>query len=963
VFVISQNRRQQTMPLDTDHPLFASLFRTLGFALFLLVVGAGSSSFAQGIIEGTVVERGSEDPLPNVNVTIPELGLGAATNVEGEYQVEDVPPGEHVVRARFVGFQTREQRVTVQDGQTTTLDFMLRPSNMEMDEVVVTGQGGDAQRREIGNSISSLDGADIEDAASQSLGDLLQGRSSGTTVMANSGQVGTARSIRLRGNNSVTQGNRPLIYVDGVRMNNQTLSGDSENNQGMSSFDDINPNDIERIEVIKGLAATTLYGTEASAGVIQVFTKAGSQGAPRFSFSTQQGANHLSQIGNQDFHSELDANTGDFLRTGHTQRYNLSVRGGTGDLNYYTSAQFGREEGVIDPQGSQDYGLRANFQYTPLDDLSIKVNNSYTRRDVTWIPSGNNAEGFLLNSIRGDAGYTPDGDHSVVFDMDLNTLTDHFTSGLNLNWTPTSSMNHSFQIGLDYVSSEYKEERPFQFFFEPLGDRENQTEVNSELTFEYTGSYDTEIGENFSSNTTIGGQIFRDQFTSLNGFGYEFAGPGEKVLDSAARTEAFETQLTEVSGGFFGQQRFGWADRAFLTLGLRVDGHNTFGDDFGLAPYPKASFSYLVSEHSFWPDWWDSLKLRSAYGESGQAPGAFDAIRTYESVSGDEGQPGLTPGNIGDPDLGPERSRELEVGFEGSAFEDRIGGEFTWYYQRTYDGLLSVQPTPSEGFTQSQLRNVGEFRTKGIEAELNLDVLRRQTVDWSVGGGLSTNFSKVLDTGDAGDIYLGWRNEAREGFPLPSFFHDRAVNPDEIPEDPTDIEMEEQFIGPTYPTHTMNLNTSVTLWDDLSMEVVGEGQFGHVLSSGTAYQNVRRGEWPTCNDIQAQIDQGDYSGLTAGEIANCDPVQTTYGQWTRSADFFKIRSASISYRLPADWLPSGVRNALLKFEGRNLLTITDYPGLDPEAFEDGARDFAIYRQEYYNMPPLRSFTFTFRTSF
>ena len=939
-------------------PLYAS-------AAVLLLAALPHLALAQGTIQGTVTDDELADPLPGVNVIVLELDQGAATGVDGTYEIADVPAGTYTVEARYIGFEPARREVTVADGEAVTVDFTLGASTLEMDEVIVTGTGGNARRREIGNSIAQINAAEIEATPTTDFGDLLQGRSAGVTIMDNSGQAGAGATIRLRGVNSVTQGNTPLIYIDGVRVTNSPLGADPETNQATSALNDINPDDILRIEVIKGPAATTLYGTEASSGVIQVFTKRGASGRPQVDFAIRQGVNNMGTAGPEalsinDCTGEPGCpEGGDWFRNGHLQSYNLSVRGGTGDINYFVSGKWGREEGVVAPQGSEGYSIRGNFDFTPTPGLKISFNNSYAYRDTRWIPDGNNAEGLLLNVLRGDQGYTPDNNDALVLEMLLGTESNHFTSGLSFNWTPTSGMLHQLNLGLDYVESAYTEERPFGFFYDPLGDRENDTELRRDLTFDYNGSYNWQLTSSISSSSSWGGQLYKDTFAGVNGFGYEFAGPGRKDLDSGARTEAFEAQTTVTSGGFFGQQRFGFQDRLFVTLGLRVDGHSTFGENFGLAPYPKISGSFILSDYGFWPAWWDVLKLRAAYGESGKAPGVFDALRTYESVAGDEGEPAVTPGNLGNPDIGPERSRETEAGFETSAFSGRVTADFTWYRQRTYDALLGVQPTPSGGFTNTQLQNVGLLGNAGVEAQMNVEVLRGAGVHWEVGGHFSTNYSEAIDLGEIQTIAIGWNQYVRPGRPVPSLFEDVVTNPDEVGAEP---DFEERYIGPTYPTRIYGISTKLTLWQRLTLDVLGEGQAGHYLYSGTAYQNTRRRVWPPCLGIQKKIDDEDTADLTAGEVGLCDPSATTYGVWGQPADFFKLRSASISYRLPDGWLPSRVRNATVRFQARNLFTVTDYPGLDPEAFEDGSSD-ALYRQEYYNLPPARSFTFVFKAGF
>ena len=271
--------------------------RLLYVSAVLLLAALPHLALAQGTIQGTVTDDELADPLPGVNVVILELDRGAATGVDGTYEIVDVPAGTYAVEARYIGFEPVRKEVTVADGETTTVDFALSSSTLEMDEVIVTGTGGNARRREIGNSIAQIDAAQIEATPTTDFGDLLQGRSAGVTIMDNSGQAGAGATIRLRGVNSVTQGNTPLIYIDGVRVTSSPLGADPETNQASSALNDINPDDILRIEVIKGPAATTLFGTEASSGVIQVFTKRGASGRPQVDFAIRQGVNNMGTAG------------------------------------------------------------------------------------------------------------------------------------------------------------------------------------------------------------------------------------------------------------------------------------------------------------------------------------------------------------------------------------------------------------------------------------------------------------------------------------------------------------------------------------------------------------------------------------------------------------------------------------------------------------------------------------------
>lgn len=991
-------------------------------ALAVLTPWAAGDALAQatGQVTGTVRDATNGQPISGAQVSIPSLNLGALANNVGRFLLLNVPAGTHTVHVDYIGYGSGEMEVTVAAGQTATADFRLRSEAISLEGVVVTGTAGAARRREIGNSITQINEAAIEAAPISDIGDILQGRAVGATILDTSGQVGAGNTIRLRGNNSVTQGNDPLVYVDGVRIRNSAYPGDPENNQAPSPLNDINPDDIERVEVIKGAAATTLYGTEAAGGVIQIFTKRGAAGAPAWSLSIDQGLNNMGHVGpDEDVNpTGLGLNScatsddefypadpscpesGSWMKNGYIQRYNLSVRGGAERMNYFVSTSWGNERGVFntgtDPetgeartdQGQESWSLRGNFSFSPLDELDIRLNSFFSHKNIDWVPDGNNAEGLLLNVFRGGQDYTNDEDGKVL-DMRLNNLVDHFVTGVNLLFNPGAGMTHRLNAGIDWSRATYYEERPWGFFYVPLGSREVDDFVTRKLTLDYAGTWTSDIF-GFASSFSWGGQLYNDFISGINGFGDDFAGPGDKVLESGARTEAFEYNTTVTNGGFFFQEQIGFNDKLFLTGGLRIDGHSAFGDDFGLQPYPKASLAYTISDEEWFPQFGvNQLKLRGAIGESGKAPGTFDAVRTWASVAGDDGKPAVTPDNLGNADLGPERTREIEVGFEGTAWGDRLSFEYTYYDQKTFDALIGVRQLPSAGFVGTQLENVGEVANSGHELFVNATVVANDNFSWDVGGRLATNTSEVVELGGLQSIYVGWRNYVRapiectaelanqadfdgNGFigqgctpgeeiryPLPAFCHDRVQNPDEI----AAPVYEEQCLGPTTPTRTYGLNTSLTIGQRLTFDILGEGQGGHWLSSGTAYQNTRRRVWPLCRDEIAAEAAGNLDQLTAKERALCIRGNTRYGMWTQPADFFKIRSASVSYRVPESVLPSSIRGATVRLQGRNLATFTDFQGLDPEAFEDGSRSFALFRQEYYNLPPIRSFILSVKIDF
>jgi TonB-dependent starch-binding outer membrane protein SusC len=945
-----------------------------------------------GGVRGRVVAEATGHPLRGAEVFIERLNRGALTDPSGNYQIANVPAGNHTIRARMFGYETGRQQVRVEPGQEVVADFTLAQQAIDLDEIVVTGAAGEQRRREMGTSMGTVGRQALEVTPMQNVQDVLYGRSPGVLLMANSGQPGAAATIRLRGNNSVSGGNEPLIYVDGVRLFNEAIQDGAHirsGRQGISAFNSIRPEDIERMEIIKGAAATTLYGTQASGGVIQIFTRRGSEGPARWSMEIATGVNQLGYIGPSDeplahnlrdcvnYENSLGQQStdptcpadGNWLRNGLIQRYNLSVSGGSSAMSYYLSGSFSEEADYIKGGGSdRPLGLRGNFTFRPIEGLSLTLNSSYSGRATSRRTDGNAAGAFLINVARGPFGrYIIDGQpHNRHALEQRNTNdTDHFLGGVTAQYA-SGAWSHRITVGYDFFSTVGETLWPWGNPFDPSGRFDRQHNLRTTLTGDYVSSLQLQVTPDVTSRLSVGGQWFREEDQRQYVRGFEFAGPGYPTMASAARTEVVSDRDVEVvNAGLFVQNILGFRERAYLTLGLRVDGNSAFGDDFGLQAYPKAGISYVLSEHGFWPvDSWESFRLRAAVGEAGRAPGPFDAVQTWQPVSAEDGQPGFTPANLGNPNLGPERTREYEVGFESSALGGRLGVEFTYFHQDTYDALLPVRAPPSTGFGSTQLENVGHLRNRGLELQLRSGWIRLPSVDWTTMLNVSTNWSEAVDLGGQ-IISTGVRSSVREGYPVPAFIGDWPSNPHEFA-DP--IIEEDVYKGPLYPPYIIGLHNSLVLLGSITLDVMGEWQLGHWIENGTGRQQTALGGgmWRPCFAAQAALRaaaQGDptaLDGFTALERLRCDP-RNSYEWWHDRADFFRLRSASLTFELPDRLLPGRADRATLQVSGRNLFTRTGYGGLDPEAGDQGA--VSMSRWDYFVSPPPRTFVASLRVHF
>jgi TonB-dependent starch-binding outer membrane protein SusC len=970
-----------------------SALRAVLQTFLALVLSAGLTAVAQaqtqtGRVTGIVVDSLSRAPLAGVQVYLEGSTLGAMTRNDGRYVITNVPPGRFQLRAERIGMTLALREITMTAGGTIEANFALEMKALGLDEIVVTGTAGAARRREVGNSISAINVANLPDKPVE-VTKMLQAAAPGIDVTNGGAGAGQGAKIRLRGVKSVAMSSDPIIYIDGIRMMSggfEVLPARDQGNRAanvtQSPLDMINPNDIERIEVIKGSAATTLYGTEASAGVIQIFTKKGSSGAPVWTFETQQGTQWSQRFGMADntitypsgekgtskyvymdpwictgflkcgtYMKQLpitNSNPAAFRDAGGpawTQLYSASVRGGGQQLQYFTSAELFDERGNTPADNIQKWAARGNFTYSPINNLQLQWNAAYMNQAQTNSAQGNNAEGLELNVFRQNGNYFSNRADSLinrVFDQTLSAEIERFTTGGTATYSPMTNLTNRFTIGYDFSNQDTRNLRPFSFFAHPEGILSTHNFERRLLTFDYVGSYAFDLMESLRANFSWGGQAVGDESRRLEGDCRDFPGAVEPTCNSASVKLAYETRSKIWNAGFFLQNIFDIRNKYFLTLGMRVDGNSAFGSGFGLQFYPKASASWVLSDESFWRESWGQIKLRSAYGKAGRAPGAFDAVRTWTNT-GLAGQPAFAPSNVGNPDLGPEVTGEFEAGFDASWLSDRVRATYTYYRQLTEDALLNVNQIPSQGFTNSQLQNVGEIKNWGNELSLEVTPIRRSNFGWDVGVNFTTNKSEVLSYPD---------RPQDVGRPVQYSLHNIIRNPQAIPTHRVDslgvatytlrncqdtiptissftpagepCVQRNVFRGSDLPTHTVSGFTTLRLPYGVSVSARGEYRGGHYFTGFSAGPiAVGRGvRSPACFDHYRYNDATTTStaleaGVPALWVARCTSSPAT--GYSQKADYFKVRSLSIT--IPTDFaFPDRVQNSTLTLAFGNLYT-------------------------------------------
>lgn len=947
------------------------LWAALAFAWLVPSMAVHAQVNQTGTVRGKVTAPGGL-PIANAQVSVVGTLVGGVSARDGEYVIRNVPAGAQTLRVRMIGYAPTTSPVTVPAGGSATVNFELTVQAMALDEVVVTGTAGAARKREVGNSIGTINLATAPKAQSD-FGAMIAGSLSGVQVTGGSGNAGAGKAIRLRGNTSVALSNQPLLYIDGVRVRSdeypknlpETGSNLRSGNINASPLNDISPDDIERIEVVKGAAAATLYGTDAAAGVIQIFTKRGAQGAAKWQAHVTTGLNKLQQFGTDDAkYLFMDP----FLRTGKSMEAQAQVSGGTANnVRYFLSAGSSSSEGVLPLDLDRKYTVRANMDFVPVKNLTIAWNSSYTNNNLQNTPAGNNAHGITLNAFRRDRNYFANANPDTIRQVlryKLNTYIDRSVFGLTGSWAPVQMFNTRMTLGLDRAAVENRNLRPFGFYGAAQGIINDQRWVNRTVSVDWVNSLEHNfLNNDLHATFSFGTQYVNSEVADNSSYSENFP-PGSPTVSSGSLKNAFENRQQVITGGGFAQAMLGFKDRYFATIGLRVDGNSAFGKNFGLQQYPKISGSWVISDESWWPSrFGTTLKLRSALGQAGRAPGAFDAVQTWNPI-GWGGQPAFRPSNLGNADLGPERTTETEAGFDLTAFDNRMTVDFTAYRAKTTDALFPVTATPSLGFLNSQLKNVGEMQKQGVEMTVGGKILDRENLGINLNVSVTTNSSKVLSLGGAPTFQIGSSNAwayVIEGQPVPVIRGRYIRNPNQlVTAGSVPDTVGNHIFGPAAPTQILGGTLTVRTWKGITASIRGEYQGGAYISENSSFQALSRTVlWPTCFGAYDKIAAGQM--ITAWENATCVQKNTKEDMFIFKADFYKIRDLTVT--IPLGKAIPGTTNSSVVFTGQNFFRKNyGMPMFDPEqSGNDGFNVAARYISEHIPAPAV--FMTSLRISF
>ena len=778
-------------------------------AIAALSLGATSTAAAQnGTVRGRVVDATNQRPLQGAQVSITGTTIGGVTGVEGEFALINVPSGDRTVTVRRIGYTPATQPVTVPAGGEARIEFALAVSALQLDKVVVTGTGLGAEARTIGNSVTTVNVAELNEKASVlNLTEILQGKSPGVTVLPGSGTPGTAGEIRIRGASSIS-GYKPVVYIDGIRFSTESLgnfaptgfgaSGLAQSAQITSALDFLNPNDIESIEILKGPAAATLYGAEAANGVIQIITKKGTRGQQDLRWTTRvdygttewnlgtprnhttcdsarmvafdtltrlpvwpgcQGLQRNTVITDEPMRRDANA-----IRDGNMQRVALSLTGGGDRHAFYLGLDRDGDQGVFHNSFNNKNSVRGNFTFTATEKMDFNVLVNFMQSDLRLPLSDESPAGILLSAARGRPGLrTADAigpGWSTVNPVRSNaynnrTKAERLTFGGTVNYTPFSWFRNRLTVGLDNTVSQAS-----LLFLpgdegEPGGASLGQNPITRILSIDYAGSMPYALRPNIDLTTSFGAQVVSNRTEALIAEGRGLGAPDVTLIGTATTTLGRNTYTENNSLGYYIQEQLGWNNRVFVTAALRADDHSSFGTNFDIILYPKLSASWVLGEEPSLTRYLDaarvsSLRLRTAWGAAGRAPNAYSATQTYtidRVTLSNSTASALRISSYGNPDLRAEKGQEIELGFDAGLFDERLGIDFTYYNKSTTDMLVSVATAPSSGFPVSRFENLGEVTNSGIELGVDATPLQLDALTWNSRLTVATNRNRLVDFG------------------------------------------------------------------------------------------------------------------------------------------------------------------------------------------------------------------------
>lgn len=1057
--------------------------------------GLAQYALAQQKISGTVSSVG-DGPLPGVSVSVKGSTNGVITDINGKYFL--TLPDKATLVFSYIGMKKQE----VVTGGKTVIDVVLEPDVLGLDEVVVTAIGISREKKSLGYAVQDVSGDKINNAETGNVLSAITGKVAGVNITSSAGSAGAASFINIRGQNSIMGSNQPLFVVDGVpidnsmdysgnpdRLQNNLTDGYNYSNRAI----DLNPDDVKTISVLKGGAATALYGMRAANGAIIITTKKGNDTGGKMTISIAssvsidkvnklpelqsmyaQGLNgvygtatpytwgpkisdmrfngesgyvrdrngRLVLAGNPSARQDLPAiaydNAGTFFLPGLTFNNNVSFSGGNNISNLFLSIGNNSSKGIIPRNTFGKTSIKVVGETKLGDKLKVSASANYIRSGGDRVQQGSNTSGVMLTLLRctqtfdnsnghGRDGYkfsdsymqadgTPRryyaGYDNPYWTVNKNLLTDQVDRIIGytlIEYKPVNNLTVTYRLGDDLYSDRRKGHTAIMSANIPDGQQEEDFHYNNSLNSDLTVNYSKEIFNGFSTNTTVGHNMFQSTYQQIYNQGNGFVVPDFYHMSNTSSQLVRENTEEYRTAAIYADIQFSFRNMLYLGFTGRNEWSTTLPESNNSFFFPSGNLGFIFSELPLLKD--NKVlsygKIRASYAKIANHASPYNIVNTYTSAqisdgwaTGDSfpfnGIAGFVPSNVlANPMITPEILLSRELGLEVKLFNNRINFDMSYYNNQNKDLLISVPVTGSSGYN-AQYTNAATMENKGVEIMANIVPVASRDLTWGITFNFSRNKNMVLSLAPGvTDIDLGGftgstinvvAGEAYGSMFSSGFFKDsqgRVI----INDDPNSAgygypikDETMKSLGTVSPDWLMGISSDISwkglgftcLFDIKKGGIMWNGTRARLLGFGVAKETEHRGETKVFegvkghlvdgqivsegvkNDIEATLSQYYYINIGGG----ASPAQE---QFVEKTDWVRLREATLSYELGRVVKTSFMKRMNIYFTGRNLWLKTPYKGIDPETNLMGA--YNAQGLDYFNMPNTKSYVFGVKLDF
>jgi len=976
------------------------------FAMILLFQATASGQSAGSFtISGQITDE-SKQPLPGVSIRLLNSGQGAVSDVDGNYKITLTKPGELLIFS-YLGYTTQQ----INAGNRSVLNVTLAADHKLLNEVVVVGYGTQERKNVIG-SISKIDPAETKGIPSGSFDAQLQGKVAGVQISSSTGVPGEAINIRVRGATSINASNDPLYVLDGVFINSISNQTVSTGGKATSPIADINPNDIESIEVLKDAEATALYGSRGANGVIIVTTKRGNfEQKPKINFSTSQGwakAAKLWDLTTGPEHAQLvnewwlntgkdtpslnrtvanmpfrpvseggrglpsDQQTYDRLsevfQTARLSNYDISLSGGTKTTKYYIGGGYNNQESILKPITFQRASFKVNLDQKVNDFVQVGVSNTFSRTYRNQARAGDGPAGGLLQAalhtptylspvnengeLVGRAGF--DNTTLLLKYYDVNSTSLRYIGNLYVEANLLPNLKFRSSVGIDY--NNYDESEYWNTYLiagSPNGLATSGIGQYTTWINEQTLSYRKNLAAKSSFGILIGNTLQSSVSSRTGAEGRGFANNSFTQISSAATTTSTQSWSKNTLTSFFARADYNYGGKYLVDLSLRADASSRFGQDNKWGYFPAVGAAWRIKQENFLKDsrTISDLKLRTSYGITGNQNGIgdFAARGLWTGGSSYESLPGISPQQLGNPNLKWEKTSQFNVGLDLGLFDQRVTVELNAYRKYTSDGLLTVALPGTSGFN-TYWSNAAEISNKGFEFSIQTVNIRKKDFTWTTNFNVARNVNNIEKL--ANPLRYGSRDLIlqQEGTPLYSFwvYKQLYVDPqtgntvyEDVNKDGKITVDDRQIIGSIWPKFFGGITNNFT-YKGIDVGLFFAFQYGNKVYNHNKFFGEGGGARDAARIIFASNNArwqkpGDITDVPRPDGVNVNNYRDGGSRWLEDGSFLRLRSLNVGYTIPK-FFTSKLRVEALRFfvQGANLLTFTKYTGLDPESSASSA---------------------------